>query len=102
MIRTSRIHDFDYLHEIETEYQSNQSFFREKELDFSIYEKKMSQNELFYESDSEMIKTINEGATDILRSVGEKIIEIMRSASDNVVLIGENNLDTLPMLPFSC
>lgn len=77
MIRTSRIHDFDYLHEIETEYQSNQSFFREKELDFSIYEKKMSQNELFYESDSEMIRTINEGATDILRSVGEKIIEIV-------------------------
>ena len=77
VIRTSRIHDFDYLHEIETEYQSNQSFFREKELDFSIYEKKMSQNELFYESDSEMIRTINEGATDILRSVGEKIIEIV-------------------------
>lgn len=77
MIHTSRIHDFDYLHEIETEYQSNQSFFREKELDFSVYEKKMSQNELFYESDSEMIKTINEGATDILRSVGEKIIEIV-------------------------
>ena len=77
MIRTSRIHDFDYLHEIENEYQSNKSFFREKELDFSIYEKKMSQNELFYESDSEMIKTITEGATDILRSVGEKIIEIV-------------------------
>ena len=77
MIRTSRIHDFDYLHEIENEYQSNKSFFREKELDFSIYEKKMSQNELFYESDSEMIRTINEGATDILRSVGEKIIEIV-------------------------
>lgn len=77
MIRISRIHDFDYLHEIETEYQSNQSFFREKELDFSIYEKKMSQNELFYESDSEMIKTITEGAADILRSVGEKIIEIV-------------------------
>ena len=77
VIRTSRIHDFDYLHEIENEYQSNKSFFREKELDFSIYEKKMSQNELFYESDSEMIRTINEGATDILRSVGEKIIEIV-------------------------
>lgn len=77
VIRASRIHDFDYLHEIENEYQSNKSFFREKELDFSIYEKKMSQNELFYESDSEMIKTITEGATDILRSVGEKIIEIV-------------------------
>lgn len=77
MIRTKRIHESDYLHDIETEYNSNKKFFREKEIDLEILHRKLNQNKLFMESDSELIQNINEGASDILRSIGQKIIDIV-------------------------